>query len=196
MSSRSDDATIKGYFYQFDRTIVQLLLAPALNTSITIEGIENVDVRAACEESLIQCKYYEGTEYNHSVIKDAVVQMLGHFHQNFYVNRARTKYSIYGHFKDGQDKFPTAVDLPFLKKHLLSFTEKKVLHEVHTELALSDAVELPPFHGHLIVKSRRSPAQSQPQFQTAIAGAVAPANGRTGWRRHKAQRAGQRIWLP
>lgn len=160
MSVRSANATIKGYFYQFDHTIVQLLLAPTLNTSITVEGIEDVDVQTAGEESLIQCKYYEGTDYNHSVIKDAVVQMLRHFHQSARATRARTKYRIYGHFKDGQDKFPAAVDLTFLKKHLLSFTEKKVFHEVHIELALSDT-DLAEFLGALAINVRGETYETQ-----------------------------------
>jgi hypothetical protein len=138
MTSRSANAAIKGYFYQFDHTIVQLLRAPTPNTSITVEGIEDMDVEAADEDSLIQCKYYEGTDYNHSVIKDAVVQMLRHFGENDHTNRTRKKYQIHGHFKDGQDKLPAALDLPFLKKHLLTFKEKEVARHAHIELNLSD----------------------------------------------------------
>lgn len=160
MSLRSANATIKGYFYQFDHTIVQLLLAPSLNTSITVEGIEDVDVRTAGDESLIQCKYYEGTDYNHSVIKDAVIQMLRHFHNSARASRARTKYRIYGHFQDGQDKFPALVDLAFLKKHLLSFTEKKVFHEAHIELAISDT-DLAQFLGALTIDVRGRSYEAQ-----------------------------------
>ena len=56
-------------------------------------------------------------------------------------------------------------------------------------------LELTRFDGHHIVKSRRSPDESQPQSQTAVSAAVSPADGRTGWCRQKAQRARQRIWL-
>ena len=56
-------------------------------------------------------------------------------------------------------------------------------------------LELTRFDGHLIVKSRRSSDESQPQSQAAISTAVTPANGRTGCRWQKAQRACQRVWL-
>lgn len=160
MNLRSANATIKGYFYQFDHTIVQLLHSPTPNTSITVEGIEDVDVQTEDEESLIQCKYYEGTDYNHSVIKNAVVQMLRHFHDSARSTSARTKYRIYGHFQDGQDKFPATVDIAFLKNHLLSFTEKEKFHEVHKELALSDT-DLAQFLGALTINVRGESYENQ-----------------------------------
>ena len=139
MSLRSANATIKGYFYQFDHTIVQLLQASTLSTSITVEGVEDVDVQNADDTTLIQCKYYEGTDYSHSVIKGAIIQMLRHFHQGSHATSPAIKYRIYGHFKSGQDKLPSTLDLLFLKAHFLTFTEKKITHEVHVELSISDA---------------------------------------------------------
>jgi hypothetical protein len=64
MSNRSADSTIKGYFYQFDFTILQILNASD-NDEITVEGIEDVDISNINETIAIQCKYYESTEYNH-----------------------------------------------------------------------------------------------------------------------------------
>ena len=79
MTNRSATATIKGYFYQFDQTIVRLLEATK-HGSITVEGVEDIDLDDGGASAFVQCKYYEGTEYNHSVIKEAVVHMLRHFH--------------------------------------------------------------------------------------------------------------------
>lgn len=79
MTNRSATATIKGYFYQFDQTIVRLLEATK-HGSITVEGVEDIDLDDGEVSAFVQCKYYEGTEYNHSVIKEAVVHMLRHFH--------------------------------------------------------------------------------------------------------------------
>jgi len=81
MTNRSANATIKGYFYQFDHTILQILQAASGNSSVVIEGIEDVDIEDGDDSVLVQCKYYEGTEYNHSQIKKAVVQMLLHYHK-------------------------------------------------------------------------------------------------------------------
>ena len=43
MTNRSATATIKGYFYQFDQTIVRLLEATK-HGSITVEGVEDIDL--------------------------------------------------------------------------------------------------------------------------------------------------------
>lgn len=146
MTNRSANATIKGYLYQFDLAIVQLLSATKSNAAIFVEGIEDVDLSDGDDKVLIQCKYYEGTEYNHSVIKDAIIHLVRHFHGNGC--KAGTKYRLYGHYKGGQTKLPSSINIDFLKKHLLTFTAENVLNEVHVELKLTDA-ELTTFIGAL-----------------------------------------------
>ena len=41
MASRSAESTIKGYFYQFDNSILEILRLANDNDTITIEGIED-----------------------------------------------------------------------------------------------------------------------------------------------------------
>ena len=89
-------------------------------------------------ESLIQCKYYEGTEYVHSVIKDAVIHMLRHFGSLGCQAGQTLRYRVYGHYKSGQEKLPTTLDLAFIKKHFFSYREKGLSHEVHNELGIDD----------------------------------------------------------
>ena len=145
MTIRSANATIKGYFYQFDHTIVQILSATSTTSIFTVEGIEDVDLTEASETVLIQCKYYEGTEYNHSVIKDAVIQMLCHFKDNCRTIEHGFRYRVYGYYKSGQEKLPADFNVEFLKKHLLTYKSEGVVHEVHSELALDDT-QLARFH--------------------------------------------------
>ena len=76
---RSAIATIKGYYYQFDYFILQLLKCNNETDSICIEGIEDVDLKTVDESTAIQCKYYAGTEYNHSVIAQPLRYMLDHY---------------------------------------------------------------------------------------------------------------------
>lgn len=133
MTNRSANATIKGYFYQFDHTVVQILSASSMTAQFTVEGIEDVDIATGGESFLIQCKYYEGTDYNHSVIKDAVIQMIRHFKAN---SGQPFRYRIYGHYSGGQDKLPAGFDIDFLKKHFLTYTHKGSTYEVHNELSL------------------------------------------------------------
>lgn len=138
MSNRSANATIKGYFYQFDHTVVQILSATSMTSVATVEGIEDVDLETGGESVLTQCKYYEGTDYNHSVIKDAVIHMLRHFKDGGRPVAKNSRYRIYGHYSAGQEKLPAGFDIAFLKKHLLTYTSKGVTHEVHSELSISD----------------------------------------------------------
>lgn len=139
MSNRSANATIKGYFYQFDHTIVRLLQATSPQSSIVVEGIEDIDLEDGNDSALVQCKYYEGSEYNHSLIKDAVIQMLMHFHAAGFREDQQLRYRIYGHYKGGQNKLPLSFDLDFLKKHFLTREQKKKTHEVHVELGVTDS---------------------------------------------------------
>ncbi|OGU22004.1 MAG: hypothetical protein A2580_12745 [Hydrogenophilales bacterium RIFOXYD1_FULL_62_11] len=139
MINRSANATIKGYFYQFDHTIVRLLSAATPQSSVVVEGIEDIDLDDGDDSAFLQCKYYEGSKYNHSLIKDAVIQMLKHFHAAGCPIDQRFKYQVYGHYKEGQEKLPAAFDLDFIKKNFLTYTQEKVTHEVHTELGVSDA---------------------------------------------------------
>ncbi|MFC5473514.1 DUF4297 family anti-phage-associated protein [Paraherbaspirillum soli] len=139
MTTRSANAPIKGYFYQFDHTIVQILSAASASAVVTVEGIEDVDLTEGGENVLTQCKYYEGTEYNHSVIKDAVIHMLRHFKDNGCTSGQDFSYRVYGYYKSGQEKLPADFDVEFLKKHLLTYKSEGVTHEVHAELVMSDA---------------------------------------------------------
>ncbi|MFZ2390156.1 MAG: DUF4297 family anti-phage-associated protein [Polaromonas sp.] len=139
MVNRSANATIKGYFYQFDHTIERLLEAAAPQSSIVVEGIEDIDLDDGDDSVLVQCKYYESTEYNHSVIKVAVIQMLRHFHSKGCPPAQEFRYRIYGHYKGGQEKLPATFDLDFLKKNFLTYEHKKAVHQVHSELGMTDA---------------------------------------------------------
>lgn len=138
MKDRSATATIKGYFYQFDQTIVRLLEA-SKNASITVEGIEDVDLIDKDDSAFIQCKYYEGTEYIHSVIKDAVIHMLKHFHAAGCPSNQVFKYRLYGHYKSGQHKLVAPLTEAFVKDNFLTYRSEKVEHKVHEDLSITPA---------------------------------------------------------
>lgn len=147
MTDRSATATIKGYFYQFDQTIVQLLEATKYG-SVTVEGVEDIDLDDGDDSAFVQCKYYEGTEYNHSVVKEAVIHMLRHFHAAGCPAGQLFKYRLRGHYKDGQHKLILPLTDEFLKEHFLTYTKEKKVHRVHEELAIT-AVQLDAFRALL-----------------------------------------------
>jgi hypothetical protein len=143
MSNREAIDTITGYFYQFDKSILELLKQDDDKASICIEGIEDIDVVSADETSAIQCKYYAKTEYNHSVIKKPITLMLRHFAEN---KNGGIKYHLYGHYKSGHEKL-SSLAVESLKTNFLTYrkTEKNdqdekvsVTYLVHEELNLSD----------------------------------------------------------
>lgn len=139
MTDRSAVDTIRGYFYQFDYSILKVLQLSNQDDSIAVECIEDVDIRTATEVTAVQCKYYSGTEYNHSVIKPAVMYMLRHFKAIKDAGKPVVRYSLRGHYSSGQHKLVLPIDVASLKQHFLTYSENKVVHRCHDELGLSDA---------------------------------------------------------
>lgn len=147
MRDRTATDTIKGYFYQFDYSILAILKLINPEDTIIVEGVEDVDISSIEEEKAIQCKYYSKTSYNHAEIKKPIQLMLENFKDN---KDNGLKYHIYGTYKDGQDKLPDTISLQFLKDKFLTYKRKNVTHEVHAELHLSDE-DLELFLEHLVI---------------------------------------------
>lgn len=127
MGNRSANATILGYLYQFDFSINKILDSQE-NDEIELEGLEDIDITQDNETNLYQCKYYSGTEYNHSVIKPAITSMFNHFQKN---KNKNYKYYLYGHFKSGVEKYYNHIDSKekenkLIKEHLISSDEETV----------------------------------------------------------------------
>lgn len=141
--------TITGYYYQFDYYILQLLSQDNPANIVTIEAIEDVDIHTQDEYTAVQCKYYEKTEYNHSVISRPIRLMLKNFKENS-TSRDRRNYMLYGHFSSGQSKLQQPISIDFFKSKFLTYTEKQIKHEYHKELNLSDD-ELKEFLHHLSI---------------------------------------------
>lgn len=125
--------TIRGYYYQFDLYALELL--ESNDEEITLEGIEDVDIKNATETTAIQCKYYEGTTYNHSVIAEPIRLMLNHFSKN----KSRDfRYKLYGFYSGGQDKLKFPLTIDFVKSKFFTFKKQGIKHEYHHELGLND----------------------------------------------------------
>lgn len=146
--NRDATNTIIGYYYQFDYSILQILKAKE-SDSIHIEGIEDVDISTIDESTAIQCKYYAGTEYNHSVISPAIRFMLAHFSKNK-EEKKQTKYMLYGYYARGQEKLPESISINFAKEKFFTYTKTKTEYKEHETLGLNDQ-ELETFLGHLTI---------------------------------------------
>lgn len=139
MIDRTAIDTIKGYFYQFDYSILKILELLDDYDSVVIEGIEDIDIKTATEENAIQCKYYSKTEYNHSVISKPIRLMLSHYSEVKNGTKSRINYNLYGFYQSGQHKLILPFDIDFLKNNFLTHTKDKVKYYHHEDLGLSDA---------------------------------------------------------
>lgn len=163
MVNRAANATIKGYFYQFDFAILQLLKAVDENAQITVEGVEDVDIEDVSNEKYIQCKYYAATDYNHSVIKPAIAAMIVHFKEVGSKKTPLPKYKLYGHYNSGQEKLPerNLITVDFIKTHFLTTTKKEGPAElVHVKNCITDA-EILQFSGQLEIDIYAQSYESQ-----------------------------------
>lgn len=94
MSDRIADSTIKGFLYQFNKTILEIANADDEDV-ITVEGVvEDVDVLSASGElKAIQCKYHESRErFTPSLIFKPLLQMAETYDKN---PTAKIKYTIF-----------------------------------------------------------------------------------------------------
>lgn len=146
MITRDAVSTIRGYFYQFDYSIIKILSLEHDADTICIEGIEDVDISDQNNITLHQCKCYEATEYNHSIIAPAIRWMLKHYSEN---KDSNYKYYVYGVFKSGQEKLKT-VTVKFAKTHFFTYIKDSIKHTLHDELSLKDC-ELSDFVKKLVI---------------------------------------------
>lgn len=135
MKSRNANDTILGYFYQFDKTIIEILKQTDDNNIITVEGIEDIDVVKSNEIETIQCKYHEALEYNHSQIKKAIIFLLNDYIKNLHENY---KYTLYAYFKSGNEKLKLPLNIDYLKSNFLEYKEKGIEHKVYQELGIDN----------------------------------------------------------
>ncbi|MGM7693057.1 hypothetical protein ACS65S_13560 [Staphylococcus saprophyticus] len=95
---RVASSTIKGYLYQFNVTLKELLNID--DKEVFVEGrIEDVDILDGENIKAIQCKYHESKEnFSISDISKAILQMLKT--EKEYINKATISYKLYAYFPD------------------------------------------------------------------------------------------------
>ena len=88
MSSRSAEASIKGYNYQFLHTIKDIIENERDTYENIVEGIEDLDIVKENSSDLIQYKYHEEQSYQNSKVAKPIALMFKHFlvNQNSNIN--------------------------------------------------------------------------------------------------------------
>ena len=105
-TQREATATIRGYLYQFDASILAVLGASG-GDNVTVEGVEDFDVLSGDADTHGQVKYYEAQKLTDATVRDAVLPMLEGFLRYPAEIRERKHYILYGHFKQAPDEAPT-----------------------------------------------------------------------------------------
>lgn len=130
---RSAEATIAGYLYQFDKTILEILKEEDENRKIYIEGIEDIDFHALGNEKEVsmQVKYYAAQSYSPASIKEDIQAMFTDFKKVVVNDQPRRKYHFYAHFKSGHEKLNlnngNLIDQVNLAKDALTFLKEDLL---------------------------------------------------------------------
>ena len=135
--------TIRGYLYQFDHTIFQILNHHDENSIFTIEGVEDIDIELLHDETVtIQCKYYEKTDFTPAVIKEATIWMIKDFYQRIQQQKELIQYKLFGHFKSGGNKIPKTISVEYLKKNLLTKTTRATEKSPSVEVRVYEQLDL------------------------------------------------------
>ena len=109
---RSAGATITGFAYQFDFTIMKILQASE-SSIITVEGLEDVDVFSLEEIVAVQVKYLTATTYSSpKILRDPILSMLRAFAAGM-----DNKYILHVYFGQGENP-PTSLTADQLKECL------------------------------------------------------------------------------
>ena len=104
---RTANATILGFNYQFNKSIMEILKADDDKTHIMLEGtIEDLDIFLLDKTVAVQCKYYESTEnLTPSVLAKPIFDMLISYNEDVSLN-----YRLYIHCKNNINERKKKID--------------------------------------------------------------------------------------
>lgn len=94
---REATASIRGYLYQLDATIKEIMTSN-LHDQIIIEGIEDFDKYTDQQILYSQVKYYSGKNLTNSLAREPLFKLFTHYLGLDAENRQNRKYILYGHY--------------------------------------------------------------------------------------------------
>jgi len=132
---RSAHASIRGYVYQFDRTIIEILSADK-DTSILVEGLEDVDLLGADRLTAVQVKYWSSRSYaTPRSLREPIEPMIEAFSKG-----AKHKFILHVHFGSGVG-VPSQLSVDDLKTCLTRTTRNPTVKHHDYEKYSSDVIE-------------------------------------------------------
>ncbi len=124
---------IKGYKYQFDKALLELLKADDPDQQIYLEQIQDIN----SDGCVIQVKYMETQKFFPSKIKKPIIQLLEEFKLLGPLSDSTRRYYLYCYFLDKKEEIKT-IDLGFLDKIL--GTEKSSFKESIKKIFLDNFI--------------------------------------------------------
>ncbi len=137
--SRAADYSIKGFLYQFNKTLLEILRSPE-TSEITVEGIiEDIEIANSTSTTAIQCKYHEANEnFTPSVLFKPLLQMMHNFMRT---PSGLIRYVIFAHFPNESATSGSTIGKTELEAALAS-TNKDLRQYTDT---LKDHIDLQEF---------------------------------------------------
>ncbi len=132
---RQANSTIKGYLYQFNKSIMEILSADD-EASITLEGIiEDIDIQLPNSTATIQCKYHEDTKFTMSSVAAPILEMVCHYNECIALGKA-IQYVLYAHYSENVEE----IDAVAFENHISTTNSKELqLSYFHKIYTISDA---------------------------------------------------------
>ena len=144
--SRSADYTIKGFLYQFNKTLLEILNSQD-DGIVSVEGIiEDVEITTPSGLTAIQCKYHEASKkFTQSDIFEPILQMMHHFYTN---QSSDICYVLFAHYPSENETLAVKDEKDILKAALESKnrTLERYVMELH------DRVNIDQFSGKFAIE--------------------------------------------
>ena len=120
---------IKGFLYQFDKTIIELLNIDE-NTSISVEQIQDINY----EDYVIQVKHRESATYSKSKIRKPVIELI-----DLFIKDKNKKFRLYAYFSDKEPcviEYSTADEIRDILKYRDADKNKELSKKYTDDLLL------------------------------------------------------------
>lgn len=128
---RQADSTIRGYLYQFNKSIYEIL---QLNDDeeIILEGvIEDIDIQSPTSTTTIQCKYHEDKKYLISGVATPILEMLCHYYECHALGKS-VSYILYAYYEENTDSVTMDAFADFLNTTKDKDIQIKYFHRIYT----------------------------------------------------------------
>ncbi len=131
---RQANSTIRGFLYQFNKSIYEVLTSEDDNI-VTLEGvIEDIDIQSHSSVTTIQCKYHEDKKFQISNVAEPILEMLCHHNECKIIGKS-VNYILFAYYAENVEKIELDTFLEFIG----NTTNKEIqIYYFHRIYAITD----------------------------------------------------------